>query len=198
MISDFDKFDKEVYISCDVEANGPIPGEFSMLNLGACSFKITNSNPLEPISTFSINIKPLPNAKEDPDTMKFWAKYPDIWNEINKNQTDPLEAMNKFREWIDKQPGKPAFVGYPGGWDFMYIYWYLIKFGGHSPFSFRTLGIGTMAFTMLKTPFRWTVKKVMPKHWFEDSPKHDHTGLTDSIGQGIQFMKMLMENLRNE
>ncbi|MGI0072274.1 MAG: hypothetical protein ACREA3_00470 [Nitrosotalea sp.] len=27
---------KEIYISVDIEASGPIPGEYSMLSLGAC------------------------------------------------------------------------------------------------------------------------------------------------------------------
>ena len=189
------KFEKEVYISVDVETNGPYPGDFSMINLGASSFKLTNPNPLEPISAFSVNIRPLRNAKQDPDTMRFWAKHPGIWKEINKNRVSPKEAMDDFEKWIANQPGKPAFVGYPGGFDFLFVYWYMMKFRGSCPFSFRNLGIATMAFTMLKTPFRGTVKRKMPKRWFEGCPAHDHAGLSDSIGQGMQFMHMLIENL---
>jgi len=195
VISDFDKFDKEVYISCDIEANGPYPLEYSMLNFGASSFKLTNSNPLEPISTFSVNIKPLEGAKQHPKTMEFWAKHQDIWEIITRDPEEPEIAMKKFVEWVEKQPGKPAFVEYPGSWDFIFIYTYLIKFVGRSPFSFRSLGIATMAFTMLQMPFRGTVKRKMPKGWFLGGFKHNHTGLSDSIGQGQMFMRMLAENL---
>lgn len=197
MIVDLD-FDKEVYISVDIEADGPIPGEYSMLNLGAASFKITSPDPLKPISTFNINIMPLPNAKQHPATMKWWEKHQDVWELINKDQKDPENAMNDFVNWVLDQPGKPAFVDYPGSWDFIFVFWYLIKFVGMSPFSFRNLGLATMAFTMLKIPFRWTVKKVMPENWFDKELKHTHIGVDDAIGQGVQFMKMLTENLKED
>lgn len=190
------KFDKEVYISVDIEADGPYPGGYSMLNLGAASFKTTNPNPLEPISTFSINIKPLEGAGRDPSTMSFWEGNQQIWFEINENQVEPQIAMDEFRKWIREQPGTPAFVGYPGGWDFMFVYYYLMRFGHDSPFSFRTLSIATYACAMLKTPFRRTVKRSMPKYWFDKTLKHTHLGVDDAIGQGVQFMNMLCENLK--
>ena len=52
---------EEVYISVDVEAAGPIPGEYSMLSLGAC---VTDS----PQESFYIELKPI-NDKADPEAL---------------------------------------------------------------------------------------------------------------------------------
>ena len=193
------EFDKEVYISCDVEADGPYPGDYSMLNFGCASFKLIRKNPLEPLDTFSINLYPLLNAKQHPKTMKFWDDNIEVYRYITQNQIEPNKAMDLFRNWINKQSGTPALVEYPGGWDFMYIYWYLMKFGGYSPFSFKSIGIATLAFAMLKDKrYRRTVKRNMPKHWFKNTKKHTHQGLDDAIGQGQQFMIMLIDNLKLE
>jgi len=43
---------EEVYISVDIEASGPIPGEYSMLSLGACVVE-------NPTKTFYIEFKPI-------------------------------------------------------------------------------------------------------------------------------------------
>lgn len=42
----------EIYISVDIEASGPIPGEFSMLSLGACIVGDTGN-------TFYAELKPI-------------------------------------------------------------------------------------------------------------------------------------------
>ncbi|MFT7224040.1 MAG: hypothetical protein ACI82Z_001588 [Cellvibrionaceae bacterium] len=49
--------------------------------------------------------------------------------------------MRKYVEWIATLLGKPVFVGYPASYDFMFVYWYLIKFVGTSPFSYFALDV---------------------------------------------------------
>ena len=58
----------EIYISTDIEADGPIPGLYSMLSLGAAAFKPDGAIEDE----FSENLTCLPDATEDPDTMDWW------------------------------------------------------------------------------------------------------------------------------
>jgi hypothetical protein len=181
---------EEIYVSTDIEADGPIPGEYSMLSFGSAAFKKNKTL----VSTFSANLKPLEGANEDADTMKWWKSQPHAWVECHKDQQDPEAAMKDYVTWLKKIPGKPVFVGYPATFDFMFIYWYLIKFEGESPFSFSAVDIKTYAMSLLKIDFRKIRKKVMPKDWF-DSTRKTHVALEDAIDQGLLFCNMLAKNL---
>jgi hypothetical protein len=86
-----------------------------------------------------------------------------------------------------------VFVGYPAAFDFMFVYWYLIRFAGSSPFSHSALDVKTYAMALLGTEYRRTVKRTMPREWFDDSP-HSHVALDDAIEQGALFCAMLAAN----
>jgi hypothetical protein len=75
----------------------------------------------------------------------------------------------------------------------MFVYWYLIKFVGRSPFSHSALDIKTMAMVLLGKDYRASTKKHMPRRWFDDAP-HTHVALDDAIEQGRLFCNMLAEN----
>ncbi len=99
--------------------------------------------------------------------------------------------MKSYVEWLKNLPDKPIFVGAPLAFDFTFIYWYLIKFAGESPFTFSGIDVRTYAMAMLKTEYRGTVKRVMPKDWYEGLPQHNHVALDDAIEQGAFFMNKL-------
>lgn len=86
------------------------------------------------------------------------------------------------------------FVAYPAAFDFLFVYWYLIRFAGESPFSHSALDIKTYAMSLLHRDYRDSVKRNMPARWFDDLP-HTHVALDDAIGQGALFCNMLRENL---
>ena len=48
-------------------------------------------------------------------------------------------ALPAYAAWLKGLAGKPVFVAYPAGFDFLFVYWYLIRFAGESPFSFSAL-----------------------------------------------------------
>jgi hypothetical protein len=146
------------------------------------------------VSTFTANLETLPAASEDPDTMEWWSKNSEAWNAARTDLQAPENAMPQYVNWIKALPGKPVFVGYPAGFDFLFVYWYLIRFTGESPFSFSALDIKSYAMAVLKTEFKKTVKGKMPRHWFEKLP-HTHVALDDAIEQGILFCNILSENL---
>ena len=179
----------EIFVSTDIEANGPIPGPYSMLSFGSAAF----SEDGKLIDTFYVNLELLDGAAEDPDTMEFWSKNQEAYNQTRINLVDPETAMKNYVEWIKKLPGSPVFVGYPAGFDFLFIYWYLIKFAGESPFSFSALDIKTYAMALLKKPYRKSTKKNMPSRWFSNR-KHTHNALDDCTEQGELFMNMYKEN----
>src|SRR5215510_3204205 len=164
----------EIYVSTDVEADGPIPGPHSMLSFGSAAFRADKTL----VGTFTRNLETLPGAVADPK--------PDAWAACRRDLHRPEEAMPEYVAWLKGLPGKPVFVGYPAAYDFLFVYWYLMRFAGESPFSHSALDIKTYAMAVLGLPYRQAVKKNMPRDWFDDLP-HTHVALDDATGQGALF-----------
>lgn len=177
---------QEIYISTDVEADGPVPGLNSMLSFGSAAY--TENKIL--LSTFEANLECLPDANPNLETQKWWQSQPEAWEYCRSNLQAPETAMNNYVEWLNSLPGKLVFVGYPVAYDFMFIYWYLIKFVGSSPFSHSALDIKTLAMVALNTNYHSASKKNMPKEWFDELP-HTHKALDDAISQGALFCNIL-------
>jgi hypothetical protein len=178
----------ELYISTDVEVDGPIPGPYSMLSFGSAAYRADKTL----ISTYTANLEVLPGASKHPDTMAWWAERPEVWAASRTDLRNPGDAMGDYVNWLDSLPGKPVFVGYPAAFDFLFVYWYLIRFVGRSPFSFAALDIKTMAMVLLGKDYRQCSKKDMPKRWFDETV-HAHVALHDAIEQGALFCNMLAE-----
>ena len=179
----------EIYVSTDVETDGPIPGPHSMLSMGSAAYLADKTL----VSTFSANLHTLPGATADPKTAAWWKTQPEAWEACRQNLETPEAAMQRYLDWIKSLPGKPVFVAYPAGFDFLFVYWYLMRFAGESPFSHSALDIKTFAMAMLKTDYRDSTKRNMPKRWFDKLP-HNHIALDDAIEQGALFCNMLKEN----
>jgi len=179
----------ETYVSVDVEADGPIPGPHSMLSFGAAAF----SEHGEMLGTNQANLVLLDGAVPDPATTEFWADNQAAYAETRVNLQTPESALGRFVEWTEGLPGKPVFVAYPAGFDFLFMYWYMIRFVGRSPFSFSALDIKSYAMACLNLPYRESVKRNMPKAWFPDRA-HTHVALDDAIEQGELFINMLRAN----
>jgi hypothetical protein len=181
---------QEIYVSTDVETDGPIPGQNSMLSLGSAAFLSDKTL----LGTFSVNLETLPHALPDPVTSLWWQTQPKAWEACRINLEHPEKAMKNYVVWLKTLPGRPIFVGYPAAFDFMFTYWYLMRFAGESPFSFSALDIKTYAMAMLRTEYRKAVKANMPKNWFDNYP-HTHIAVDDALEQGALFCNMLQENL---
>ncbi len=180
----------EVYVSTDVEADGPIPGPHSMLSFASAAFLADKTL----VGTFTANLQTLPGAHGDPATLAWWQQRTEAWNATRTDLQDPAAAMQGYVRWLQGLPGKPVFVGYPAAYDFLFVYWYLIRFVGQSPFSFSALDIKTYAMAVLQTEYRVAVKRHMPRRWFDPVP-HTHVALDDALEQGRLFCNMLAENL---
>lgn len=182
----------EIYVSTDVETDGPIPGPHSMLSFGSAAYTADK----QLISTFAANLDTLPEARPDPHTAAWWATQPEAWKACRSNPEAPASTMLRYVAWLKSLPGKPVFVAYPAGFDFLFIYWYLIRFAGESPFSHSALDIKTFAMVVLQLDYRESTKRNMPKPWFDPLP-HTHVALDDAIEQGALFCNMLRENRRS-
>jgi len=178
----------EIYVSTDIEADGPIPGEYSMLSFASAAYGADNIL----LDTFQANLETLPNASSDPEAMRWWDAHSEAWAANRQNLRPAEEAMPEYVDWLNKLPGKPVFVAYPAAYDFMFIYWYLIQFAGHSPFGHSALDMKTLAMAILGIEFLEAHKGNMPDAWFEALP-HTHVALDDAIEQGALFCNMLRE-----
>jgi hypothetical protein len=160
-----------------------------MLSFASAAFKPDKTL----VGTFAANLELLPGAAGDPRTMEWWKSQPQAWEACRTDLQSPESAMSRYVEWIKGLPGKPVFVAYPAGFDFLFVYWYLIRFTGASPFSHSALDIKTYAMAMLGKDYRDSVKRNMPSRWFDPSP-HTHVALDDAIEQGKLFCNMLAES----
>ena len=86
----------EIYISTDVETDGPIPGPHSMLSLGSAAY--TADKIL--VSTFSANLETLPGARAHPKTAEWWAKQPEAWAASRKDLESPEQAMTRYVTFV--------------------------------------------------------------------------------------------------
>ena len=109
----------EVFISVDVEASGPIPGDYSMLSLGA--YVVGGQD-----QGFYVEIKPL-NTNAVPEAMKVTGF--DLTKLIVTGE-EPADAMQKLAAWVIAVAGngKPVFVGFNAGFDWSFVNWYFFHF----------------------------------------------------------------------
>ena len=65
----------EIYVSTDVETDGPIPGPHSMLSFGSAAYRADKTL----VTTFAANLETLPGAEGHPRTMEWWRSQPVTW-----------------------------------------------------------------------------------------------------------------------
>ncbi|HEX8284780.1 MAG TPA: 3'-5' exoribonuclease [Pyrinomonadaceae bacterium] len=193
---DEEGIDLEIYVSTDVETDGPIPGVYSMLSIGSAAYlPDADQSHGRPHSTFSANLETLPGAAQHPDTMKWWKSQPEAWAACREDLQTPEQAMAAYLVWLKSLPGEPVFVAYPAAFDFMFVCWYLNRFAGENPFGWQALDIKTFAMALTGRDFLDTVKRNMPRNWFDNLP-YTHKALDDAISQGALFRNMLAEHKR--
>lgn len=180
----------EIYVSTDIETDGPAPGINSMLSFASAAYLADKTL----ISSFSANLTLLPEGIANPDTMKFWEQFPEAYAACRMNLQKPEEAIPAYIAWVKSLPGKPAFLAYPAGFDFSFMYYYMHRFAGESPFLCTAIDIRSYAMAMLQSEFQDVRRASLPAHWFEPNIPHTHIALDDAIEQGLLFCNMLMEN----
>ena len=176
----------EVYVSTDIETDGPVAGRHSMLSIGSAAYAADK----ELLGTFSANLATLPGAASDPKTTAWWATQPAAWAACRQHIEAPASAIARYVGWLNALPGRPVFVAYPSAFDFPFVYWYLMEFAGENPFGYSAIDIKTYAMALLRRPYRACGKQSMPAEWFDPLP-HTHVALDDAIEQGRLFCNML-------
>lgn len=78
----------ETFISVDVEASGPIPGDFSLLSIGACLVGSTAEH-------FYVELKPI-TRNYDPGALAVAGLDLDA---LERDGVEPVQAMTAFETW---------------------------------------------------------------------------------------------------
>ena len=160
------------YFSVDIEADGPVPGLYSMISFGAVLVEPDLNK------TFYAEIKPISDR---------WVPEALAVSGFTREQTlefvEPLTAMTRFEEWITQNTkGRPIFIADNPGFDFAFINYYFHAFLGRNPFGFSSRRIGDLYCGAKLDAFaKW-------KHMRET--RHSHNALDDARGNAEAILKM--------
>jgi hypothetical protein len=171
----------DIYISVDVEADGPIPGEFSMSSLGACVVG-------RPERSFYRELRSI-TERFDPEAARVSGLDRD---RLIKEGADPAAAMRDFAAWIASvtdsgRAGKPVFTAFNATFDWMFVHWYFMRFTGSDPFGIS--GLDVKAYYMgAMGKRRWsdTAKRNIEPRFMPARP-HTHNALDDAREQAELF-----------
>lgn len=167
-----------IYI-VDVETNGPIPGDYSMVSIGAV--KLTH----ELNTTFFGKLAPV-SAKYIPEaiaitnvTFEETLKYP-----------KPEETMKKFQDWINETNigSKALFYSDNNGFDFMFTAWYFHHFLGTCPFGHSSQNINSL--------YKGLTKNTFQKFKHLRKIKHTHNPVDDALGNATALLEMQKMGLK--
>lgn len=174
---------KEVYISVDIEASGPIPGEYSLLSIGACVVG-------DPDQSFYAELKPL----NDNFTEQALEVSGFSLETLRATGEEPAAAMERFEHWVRQvaADNRPVFVAFNATFDWLFTHWYFIKFLDRDPFGIS--GLDIKAYFMGKHHTTWgkTSKRDVRSKYPPRLP-HSHHALDDAKEQANIFAQMLAE-----
>ena len=174
---------REVFVSVDVEADGPIPGEYSMLSIGAAVVE-------DPTRTFYRELRPI-SERFDAEALAVSGLDRD---RLAQAGAAPETAMGDLVEWADDLGGKPVFVSY-STWDWIFAYYYLLRFVGRSPFGHSSLDLKSAYLATFGTSWAETGKR----HIATQHPEllaglgpHTHHALDDAVEQAGLCRRLLV------
>lgn len=156
----------------DIEADGPIPGDYSMVSFGAVLVRDgldkTFYGKLKPISENWIPQALAVSGHTREETLAF---------------DDPKQVMESFRDWLKWEcPGHPIFISDNNGFDAMFITWYFHHFLGSNPFGYSSQNLGSLYKGMVKDMFKNF------KHLRKT--RHTHHPVDDAKGNAEALLEM--------
>ena len=180
----------EIYVSLDIETDGPAPGLNSMLSLGAAAF---SAGSILEFDTWYSTLTPLPEAHPDPKTWAWWQTQPEALKEVQANRVDPDEAIKKFVFWCENLPGKPVAVGWPIAFDFAFVNYYCHRFAEKNPLGFGGCDIRSFANGITLHSSYYGLKERDLKRVAGNvnvEGLRPHVAVDDAIEQGRLFMHL--------
>jgi DNA polymerase III epsilon subunit-like protein len=191
----------DVYISADVETDGPIPGPYSLLSVGLCVAGMFNGREFrrtDPWSTtFYAELQPI-SSQWQPEALAVNGLDREA---LVMNGRQPSEAMEDAARWVEEVAGphRAVLVAYPVAFDWAFLYWYFVRFSNRgSPFGFSScLDIRTLYQASAHTVHDLSGKEHMPGHLLPSRP-HTHNALEDAIEQAELFSNVFAWTLSHQ
>jgi len=163
------------YIMVDIESDGPIPGDYSMICFGA----VLVSERLD--KTFYGNLKPISN-KFIPEALAVSGHSRAATLEFD----EPQKVMLDFKEWLAAvSTDRLVFISDNNGFDWMFICWYFHHFIGSNPFGFSSQNLGSLYKGMEKDTFK-NFKHLR-------NTRHTHHPVDDAKGNAEALLTMKRE-----
>lgn len=160
------------YVMVDIESDGPIPGDYSMVCFGAVIVEPELNR------TFYGKLKPI-SDKFVPDALAVSGFSRADCVEFD----NPQEVMERFRDWLSSHgKGRLMFVSDNNGFDWQFINWYFHHYVGKNSFGFSSTNLGSLYKGMQKDMF------VNFKHLRKT--KHTHNPVDDALGNAEALLQM--------
>ncbi len=187
----------------DIEADGPIPGDYSMLSFGLAVAGVYDGSEFRATDpdeeTFYAELRPI-GDRFDPKALAVSGLDRDV---LLRDGRDPAEAMTEAAAWVrgvgSELDAMPVFVAYPLSFDWMWMYWYFIRYAATgSPFGHsRCLDMKTMYSVKSGAVLSRSTKRYMPKHLLSKRP-HTHNALDDAVEQAELCQQLMTWRGRRE
>lgn len=163
------------FVMVDIEADGPIPGNYSMISFGAVmvnqNLSPTFYGKLKPISENYINKALSVSGFSREETMQF---------------DEPKDVMLKFNVWLQQNSeGHPIFISDNNGFDWMFICWYFYHFLGENPFGHSSVNLGSL--------YKGVVKDMFQNFKHLRKTKHTHHPVDDAKGNAEAFLEIIKQ-----
>jgi hypothetical protein len=163
------------YIMVDVETDGPIPGDYSMISFGA----VLVDEQL--YKTFYGQLKPI-SEQYIPEALAVSG----FTREATLAFDDPQTVMTNFAAWIKTvAKDRPVFISDSNGFDWMFICWYFHHFTKANPFGFSSQNLGSLYKGLIKDTFQNF------KHLRKT--KHTHHPVDDAKGNAEALLALKKE-----
>ncbi len=160
------------YIMVDIESDGPIPGDYSMISFGA----VLVDEQLD--KTFYAKLKPI-SDKFIPEALAVSG----YTREETLSFDDPKLVMVDFKKWVDMTcKDRAIFISDNNGFDWMFVCWYFHHFIGINPFGFSSQNLGSLYKGIERDTFK-TFKHLR-------KTKHTHNPVDDAKGNAEALLIM--------
>lgn len=176
--------DREIYISVDIEADGPVPGDYSMISFGACV--VGSDNPLD---EFYVEIRHMTDnfVPEALAVSGFDRAY-------LRNCTQPDTAARQIVSWLDEMQqdhgGRIIMVGFNAPFDWMFVNYFLHHFEGRNPLGISALDIKSLYMGVTGCTWGETSMAKLPPE-LKPATGLTHNALQDARDQALIFERIL-------
>jgi len=161
----------------DVEADGPIPAEFSMVCFGA----ILLNEVLD--KSFYGQTRPI-SDRFVPEALAVSG----FSREQHLTFDDPKTVMETFAAWLEEySEGRPVFISDNLAFDWQFINYYFHRFLGRNPFGFSGRRIGALSAGLVKDAHKATEWKKYRVTRHTHDPVDDARGNAEALKRFIEL-----------